>query len=759
MEELENRVQELLAQMTLEEKVALTCGGSMWTTRAVERLGVPAIYLCDGPNGVRRPPGEGEIGIGNSLPATCFPTGSALASSWDPDLVREVGAAIGAECQALNVQVLLAPGMNIKRTPLCGRNFEYYSEDPVLAGEIAAAFVQGVQSQGVGACPKHYACNNQEYERLTIDARVDERTLREIYLAAFERVVKQGQPWMVMAAYNRVNGTHAAEHPWLLREVLKGEWGFAGAVVSDWGAVADRAASLQAGLDLEMPYSGEAANARIVRLVREGLLPESVVDAAAARVLALVLKGAAQRRPDATFDPEAHHTLARRAAAECMVLLKNEGGLLPLDPGRLARVAVIGRFAEAPRFQGGGSAHVRPTRVDSPLAELKRLLGDRVAVQYAPGYPAADGEGEDALIQEAVAAARAADVAIVFAGLPEKAESEGYDRPHLDLPTAHNRLIAAVARAQPRTVVVLMNGSAVTMPWLGTVPAVLEAWLGGQAVGGAVADVLLGRVNPSGKLAETFPACLEQTPAYLNYPGEAGQVRYGEGIFVGYRYYDKTGIKPLFPFGHGLSYTTFAYTGLALSRQTLTDQETLEVTVTVRNTGPWAGKEVVQLYVRDVACTVARPVQELKAFAKVYLEAGEERQVRFTLTGRDFAYWCPERQAWHVESGEFEIRVGPSSAETPLRAVVTVQSTAPARPFTAGTLFKHYAANPVALATLQEALADPWHSVSDHFWIFAMDMPLTKVVRFLTRGSAPEGLAEDLARRVNAALGIPDSGA
>jgi len=751
---MEARVKELLSQMTLEEKVALTVGSGFWTTHAVPRLGVPAIVMTDGPTGVRRARPNARNPLGEDLPATCFPTLSTLAATWDVELVREVGAAIGAECQALDVQLLLAPGVNMKRSPLCGRNFEYFSEDPVLAGELAAAYVQGVQSQGVGATVKHYAVNNQEHERFTVSAEVDERPLREIYLAVFERVVKKARPWAVMAAYNQVNGVPACEHHELLTQILRKEWGFDGLVVSDWGAVTRRDRSLAAGLDLQMPGPDDDFDAELVRMVREGRLPEAVVDEAAGRVLSLVLRAAANRRSGATLDEERHHQLARRAAAEAIVLLKNEGALLPIRADQIRTLAVVGRFAWEPRFQGGGSSHVNATRVDCAYDELRKLLPERVALRYAPGYPAEDALDE-ALLAEAVEAARSADMAVLFVGLPDAYESEGYDRTHIDLPPAHNQLIHAVCRAQPRTAVVLANGAPVAMPWLDLPAAILEAGLGGQAGGGAVADVLLGRVNPSGRLAETYPVCLEQTPAYLNWPGENGRVRYGEGLFIGYRYYEKKKEKPLFPFGYGLSYTTFAYTGIALSTEEITDQDDLVVTVTLRNTGNRAGKEVVQLYVRDIESTRVRPVKELKAFAKVALEPGQEKQVRFTLTGRDLATWCPERHDWCVESGAFEILVGPSSAETPLRAVVTVTSTAAPPVFDESTLFKEFLRHPVAAAELRRLTGPQMQAISPMTWVFIQDMPLRRAVGDLFRGrsrSELDAITADLVRQVNAAV-------
>jgi beta-glucosidase len=660
METAEATVQELLHQMTLEEKIALTIGKDFWSTNGVERLGIAPIALNDGPHGVRKPAAEGEIGIGNSLPATCFPTAATLAASWDTDLAQEVGQALAEECLALDVQVLLGPGINIKRTPLGGRCFEYYAEDPVLAGEMGCAFVRGVQSKGIGTSLKHYACNNQEFARMTISVEVDQRTLREIYLAAFERVVRKAQPWTVMSAYNKVNGLYASEHPDLLRAILKQEWGFEGVIVSDWGAVNEEEKALAAGLDLQMPGHSGSRTEKIAQLMRAGQLPEAVIDEAATRVLRLLLRGSANRRPGFVFDQEAHHALARKAAAESIVLLKNTDNILPLQAEQLRSVALSGRFARRPRYQGAGSSQVVPTRLDTPYDELQRWLGGNARLTYTDGYPEAE-QPDEALVREAVEQARAADVAIIFAGLPEASESEGFDRRHLFMPEGHNRLIAEVCRVQPNTVVVLHNGSVVAMPWIDGPKALLEVGLGGQAVGSAIVDVLSGKVNPSGKLAETFPVQLEDTPAYLNYPGEANKVYYGERFFVGYRYYDKKKVKPLFPFGYGLSYTTFEYTNLQVNKTVISAGETVDVTVTVRNSGTRAGKEVVQLYLRSLTSQFVRPIKELKAFAKVALAPGETSEVRMTLGERDFSVYDSERQAWRLEGGEFEILVGPSS--------------------------------------------------------------------------------------------------
>lgn len=669
---MEARIQELLNQMTLEEKVQLTIGDGFWHTHGVERLGIPSIAVNDGPSGLRKPAVDNQLGA-QSLPATCFPAAVALASSWDTSLVKEVGVALAEECLANDVQVLLGPGVNIKRTPLGGRCFEYYSEDPVLAGEMGSAFVQGVQSMGVGTSLKHYACNNQEYERMTISSEVDQRTLREIYLAAFERIVNKARPWTIMAAYNKVNGIYASEHLELLRQILKTEWGYEGVVVSDWGAVNNKAYALTSGLDLEMPgYPGNHTE-RITQLVHEGDISEATINEAASRVLGLILRGREHRQPDATFDQAQHHALARRAAAESAVLLKNDDHLLPLQTGQPYTLAIIGRFAKNPRYQGAGSAKVNPLMLTNAYDELCQAFDDQVSLTYADGYTE-DGSPNATVLQEAVELARTSDFTLVFAGLTDADESEGFDRKHIDMPEAHNRLISEVSQVQPNTVVILSNGSALAMPWIDSPKAVLEMGLSGQASGGAIADVLLGKVNPSGKLAETFASRLEDTPAYLNYPGENGQVHYGEGLFVGYRYYDKKKIKPLFPFGYGLSYTTFEYTNLQISQPIITDEEALDITVTVRNSGTYAGQEVIQLYLHDIESSVSRPDKELKAFTKIALEPGETKEARMRLEPRDFAFYDCERKRWRVETGEFAILIGKSSAEILLRCQVTVNA-------------------------------------------------------------------------------------
>ncbi len=662
-------IQSIFSQLTLEEKAALCTGASMWTTVAVERLGVPAIVLTDGPHGVRLSPDVNSIGK-TSLPATCFPTASCLAATWDRALIRQVGEALGAEARALGVGVLLGPGINMKRDPRCGRNFEYYAEDPFLAGELAASFIQGVQSQGVGTSLKHFAVNNQETERFRIDALVDERTLREIYLTAFETAVKIGQPWTVMCAYNKVNGTYCSEHRQLLTEILKQEWGFEGLVVSDWGAVHDRVKSLQGGLDLEMPGPQPRRTQAVIEAVKSGSLDEAVLDEAVRRILRIVFR-AAETPKGGAFDIAGHHALARRVAAEGMVLLKNNG-ILPLQQPR--RIAVIGRSAKEPYFQGGGSSHINPTQVDIPFDELQKLAGD-AKLSYCEGYPATPAF-DQALIDEAVVVAQMADVALLFIALPAFIESEGYDRADLNLTPQQTALIRAVCAAQPNSVVILNNGSALTMgEWLDGPAAVLEAWMMGQAGGGAIADVLFGRVNPSGKLAETFPLRLADVPTYINFPGGAGQVRYGEGIFIGYRYYDAKELPVAFPFGYGLSYTSFAYSNPRLSAASFNDVDGVIVFVDVTNTGPVAGKEIVQVYVHDRKASLPRPPKELKGFATVVLQPGETQTVAIPLDFRAFAFYHPGYRQWIAEDGEFDILIGASAADIRCTVRATLRST------------------------------------------------------------------------------------
>ena len=664
-------IRNLISQMTLEEKAGLLSGLDFWHTKPVERLGIPATMVSDGPHGLRKQDDKADhLGVNDSIKAVCFPAACATTSSFDPEMVGKMGEAIGESCQHEKLSVVLGPAINIKRSPLCGRNFEYCSEDPYLAGKMAAAYIRGVQSKNVGVSVKHFALNNQEHRRMSSSSDCDERTMREIYFPAFETAVKEAQPWTVMCSYNRINGVFASENRWLLTDVLRGEWGFDGYVMSDWGAVSNRPAGVHAGLDLEMPASGGINDDKIVAAVRAGELDEKDVDLCCERILNIVFRYTENAKPDTPWDQEAQHAMAAEIAADCMVLLKNENSLLPLSKG--AKAAFIGEFAEKPRFQGGGSSHINSFKTTSALEAAKEAGLD---VIYARGYSVKEDQATEEQIAEAVAAAKAADVAVVFAGLPDSYESEGYDRKNLDMPACQNRLIEAVAAANPRTVVVLHNGAPVVMPWIDRVGAVLEAYLGGQAVGIATVRVLYGDVNPSGHLAESFPKRLQDNPSYLFFGGEGRGTEYREGIFVGYRYYDKKEMEVLFPFGHGLSYTTFEYSSLKISAEEIRDTDTLKVTATVKNTGSRFGKAVAQLYVGDVESDALRPLRELKGFAKVALEPGESKEVVFILDKRSFAVWNEQIHDWYVESGDFTIQVGSSSRDLPLCGQVRVEST------------------------------------------------------------------------------------
>ncbi len=660
-------IKELIAQMTLEEKAGLCSGADFWHTKAIPRLGIPAIMVSDGPHGLRKQAEEGDhLGIHDSIKAVCFPTGSGLASSFDRELLGSIGEALGNECQAEGVGVLLGPAVNIKRSPLCGRNFEYYSEDPLLAGEIASAFIKGVQSRNVGTSIKHYLANNQETRRMSVSAEVDERTMREIYMAAFEIPVKEAMPWTVMCSYNRINKVYAPENKKYLSDVLRGEWGFDGFVMSDWGAVNDRVPDLSAGLDLEMPFSGGARDLEIVNAVRNGNLDAAILDIAAERILNIVFRFAEKREHDAVFDKDADHELARKAASETAVLLKNDN-ILPLREGQ--KIAFIGQYAAAPRYQGGGSSHINAHKLTSAMDCAP------AGVIYAKGFDDAEDRLNNVLLYEALDAAATAEAAVIFVGLPDAYESEGFDRAHMRLPDAQNELIEKIAAVQPNTVIVLHNGSPVEMPWITHVKALLEVYLGGQAVGGAAVDILFGKANPCGRLAESFPLKLEDNPSYLNFPGEGDKVEYREGIFVGYRYYEKKKMDVLFPFGFGLSYTSFSYANLQLSASQIKDTDTLTVTVDVTNTGGVFGKEVVQLYVADRESTVIRPIKELRGFDKIALKPNETKTVVFRLNKRAFAYYNTDIMDWHVQTGYFDVIIGKSSAESVLTETVFVEST------------------------------------------------------------------------------------
>lgn len=668
-------IKELIKQMSLEEKASLCSGLNFWNTKPIERLNIPSIMMTDGPHGLRKQSeGADHLGINESVEATCFPTASALACSFDRDLVKELGIAIGEECQSENVSIVLGPGANIKRSPLCGRNFEYYSEDPYLSSEMAKNQIQGTQSQGIGTSLKHFAANNQEHRRMTIDTIVDERTLREIYLASFETAVKEAQPWTVMCAYNKLNGEYCSENYRLLTEILRNEWGFEGFVVSDWGAVNDRDKGLSSGLELQMPADGGMGDNLIVEAVKRNRLSEGVLNEAVERILNIIFKAVENKGENVIYSKEKHHELARKIAGECMVLLKNEEKILPLK--KEENIAVIGELATKVRYQGGGSSHINPTKVDNAYEEIVNFAGPE-NVRYARGYDLSIDDTIYDLAEEAKKLAIEADKVILFIGLPERYESEGFDRTHLNIPKNQYNLVKTLKSVNENIVVILSNGSPIEMPFVSDVKAILEAYLTGQASGKAICDLLYGEVNPSGKLAETFPLKLSDNPSYLNFPGEVDKVEYKEGIFVGYRYYDKKAMDVLFPFGYGLSYTNFEYSNLKISKNEIDDTEKVTVSVNIKNIGDVFGKEIVQLYIRDKESSVTRPEKELKGFEKIGLEPGEEKEVTFILNKRSFAYYNVDLGDWHVESGEFEILIGKSSREIVLKEVITVNTTSP----------------------------------------------------------------------------------
>lgn len=622
-------------------------------TQDNERLGIPKVMMCDGPNGLRKQPGEADhLGINKSIETVCYPTASAVAASFDTEMLEELGHILGQECQAENVAMLLGPGVNMKRSPLCGRNFEYFSEDPYLAGKLAAAYIRGLQSEGVAACVKHFACNNQETRRMSGNSVVDERSLREIYLPAFEMAVKEGKTRSVMCAYNALNGVFAAENKSLLTDILRTDWGFDGFVVTDWGAVKDRVKGLLAGFDLEMPGSTEGKTAKIVAAVENGSLPENVLDEAVRNVLRFVHDACEKQKGNAVIDREEADEKALHFAENSAVLIKNEEKLLPIRKGQ--KLAVIGAFAKTPRYQGAGSSHINAPHV---VSFLEAMEGRGWEIAYAQGFDGETGETSDALLKEAAATAQNADVVLLFVGLPEVYETEGADREDMELPTGVNHLVEAVCAANPNAAVILHGGAPVVMPWYDQIKSVLCLYLGGDRVGEAAANLLTGAVNPSGKLAETWPLRLEDTPSYLNFPGEEGVVRYAEGIYIGYRYYDKRRMPVRAPFGHGLSYTEFAYSDLHFDKTELTESDALTVSCKVKNIGTVAGKEIVQLYVGVPRSRVNRAVRELKGFAKLALAPGEEKTVSFTLDSRAVAYWETRIGGWFVENGPVVIEI------------------------------------------------------------------------------------------------------
>lgn len=679
-------VKKLVNELTLEEKASLCSGADFWHTKAIDRLNIPAAMVSDGPHGIRKQESLADhMGVAESIKAIGFPTASAMACSFDRDLLHKVGDALGEECVAEDLAVLLGPGINMKRSPICGRNFEYYSEDPVVAGELGAAFVNGVQEHGVGTSLKHFAANNQEWRRMSISAEIDERTLREIYLAAFETVVKKAQPWTIMCSYNRINGVYSCENDWLLNKVLRDEWGFEGLVMTDWGAMDERVPSLKAGLDLEMPDCHGETDKLIVKAVQSGELEESVLDTAVERILTMVDKYLTARKgidpasmvhplPSSVergYDVAAHHALARTTAEQSAVLLKNED-ILPLQKDK--KIAFIGEFAKVPRIQGGGSSHINNTSIESALD----AAGD--SVSYAQGFHIDEETTDETLLQEAITLAKESDVAVIFAGLPDSFESEGFDRTHLNMPANQNELIARISEVQPNVVVVLHSGSPIAMPWLDKVAGVLQMYLAGQASGGAAVNLLFGDATPCGKLAETFPLHLEDNPSYLNFPGNRKKVCYQEGVFIGYRYYDKKKTDVLFPFGYGLSYTDFTYSNMkvTVNGKNATDvdviKETDEIVVSadITNTGNCDGAEIVQLYIKNPVVYEIRPEKELRDFAKVFLKAGETKTVTFTLNARAFSYYETRIHDWYAESGDYEILLASSSRDIRLQDTVSI---------------------------------------------------------------------------------------
>lgn len=664
--------EEILQTLTLEEKASLCQGASFWFTKEITEKGVPAIMMTDGPHGLRKQTGETDhLGINKSVPATCFPSSAAVCNSWDETLMRQIGAALGQECKQEQVAVLLGPGANLKRSPLCGRNFEYFSEDPYLSSNMAKSHIQGVQSQGVGTSLKHFALNNQETRRMTVDVRVDERTLRETYLASFETAVKEGKPWTIMGAYNKVNGTYCCENSHLLRDILRGEWGYEGVVVSDWGAANDDALGIAAGFDLRMPYAGEVKTQAIVQAVQEGRLDQRDLDAAVLRLLKLALRGEANRCKTARYDVAAHHELAIQAAAESAVLLKNEGGVLPL--AHTARVAVIGGLAQTMRYQGGGSSHVNPTFHRDLLTVLAEDYPD-VKATFARGYRLKKDEVDEDFVSRALANAAESDVVIYCMGMPNGWESEGFDRTHLRLPGNQIDLLNRLAALGKPVVVFLFTGAPVLTDWAAKADALFAMYTAGQGVAEAMARLLFGRANPCGKLAETWPLALEHTPCSLTYPQKETAV-YEEGVFVGYRYYDKKQMPVAYPFGFGLSYTDWQYSNLRLDKQHIRDTDTLTVQLDVTNTGRLPGKEIVELYVGNAPAGVPRPVKELRGFTKVFCTPGQTQTVTFTLNKRSFAYYHVGMHDWYAESGTYEILAGASSRDIRLRATVRMEAT------------------------------------------------------------------------------------
>ncbi|KAA9105869.1 glycoside hydrolase family 3 C-terminal domain-containing protein [Microbacterium rhizomatis] len=735
---IQDTVNAVIEQLDVTQLAALSGGASFWETKTVP--GVPSFAMSDGPHGLRKQEGDAadHLGLGASVPATCFPPAVSLGQSWDLELAERVGAALAAESQAQGVDVLLGPGINIKRDPRCGRNFEYLSEDPFLTGLLATAWVNGLQSGGVGASLKHFAANNAEFDRMRLSSDVDARPLHEIYLRAFETVIRDAQPWTVMCSYNRINGILASQNRWLLTDVLREQWGFAGAVISDWGAVADRVAAVDAGLDLQMPGDTAASDTAVVAAVEAGTLPVAAVERAA-RAVARTALLAQQSRREVTVDYDAHHALAREIAGRSIVLVKNDADLLPLDPS--GRIAVIGPFATEPRYQGGGSSHVRPTRLDIPLDQI-RAAAPGAQVTNSIGFTTDGDSDQTDLRAEAAELAAAADVAILFLGLAEHQESEGFDRDDIELPAAQLALLEAVSAVQPRTVVIISAGGVLRLaPVDEAAGAILSGGLLGQAGGSAIADVLFGTVNPSARLTETVPVRLQDAPSYLHFHGEHSRVRYGEGLFVGYRGYDARDVEVLYPFGHGLSYTTFSYEQLDVEHS----ENGLQVTVVVRNTGAVPGREIVQVYATKPDSAVIRPPQELVGVGTIDLKPGEAGAVHISVRRQDLAYWNDQLSRWVVEDGSYRIGVAKSSRDTQIVGEVTIVGDDVRTPFTADSTIGEVMAHPAAAAVAMAAFGSmmPQEGAGAELGMDVMkmmaSMPLGRVI-----GGADEASAQHL---------------
>lgn len=726
--------------LTLEEKAALTSGTNPWSLGNVAAKGLPNYTITDGPHGLRKAQNTESMDVEENVPATCFPPAAGMACSWNPELVERVGEAMGEECIQEQVAVILGPGVNIKRNPLGGRCFEYWSEDPYLAGHTAVGIVKGVQSKGVGTSLKHFAANNQETDRLRISATISPRAMREIYLPAFEYIVKTAQPWTVMCSYNKINGVFSSQNRWLLTDVLRGEWGFKGIVMSDWGAVSDRVAALNAGLNLEMPPSN--TDNQIVAAAKDGRIPATQLDEMAQGMIDLIAKARpAMSRDGYQYDMDAHNEVARQAAVESMVLLKNEDATLPVAKG--AKIAVIGEFARTPRYQGAGSSLINPTKLTSFLDAIEER---GVAADFAPGFTLDDAAQDPALTEQAVTVAEQADVVLLFLGLPAAYESEGFDRTTLDIPAKQVEVLDAVAAANPNVAVVLSNGSVVSLPWQGRAKAILETWLLGQAGGAALADVIFGDETPSGKLAQTIIDDVNDDPSAMNWPGEEGHVDYGEGVFVGYRYHDTFRKQVTYPFGYGLSYATFDVHDATVAK---TGPRTAEVTVTVTNTSDVAGAETVQVYVAPPKAKVARPVHELKGFAKVALEPGESKNVTIALDDRAFAYWSERFNDWHVEGGTYTVEVGVSSRDIVSRIDVEIDDDGKIMNLDEWSTFGEWLDDPIGAPILQHVLDDmakeagrPVIPDSALMVMFLRSMPLRSLSVIL--GEAGEQVAANL---------------